>query len=224
MYRLCVFDLDGTLADTLVSIHYSVNKTLEEFGLCGITREQCRQFIGEGAKMLIERSLTAVGDKKLRMSEPVFERYRELFDEHCTYQVRPFPGVVLALQELKRMGVKLTVLSNKPHAQTEKVVRDIFGEGLFDGVRGQMDGCPRKPDPAGALILAEQFKTASADCLYIGDTDTDMQTGVGAGMCTVGVSWGYREAALLRESGAVHIINHPQELVAIAGRSSTEIY
>lgn len=83
------------------------------------------------------------------MSEPVFERYRELFDEYCTYQVQPFPGVVLALQELKRMGVKLTVLSNKPHAQTEKVVRDIFGEGLFDGVRGQMDGCPRKSEPCG---------------------------------------------------------------------------
>lgn len=220
MYRLCIFDLDGTLADTLLSIEYSVNKTLKEFGFEAITGDQCRQFIGEGARLLMERSLRAAGDEKLHKIEPVYKRYLEIFDEYCTYKAKPFEGMVPALLRLKEMGVKLSVLSNKPHDQAGKVVEDIFGPGLFDVVRGQRPDCKRKPDPAGALLLAEQFQVKPLECLYIGDTDTDMITGCRAGMCTVGVAWGYRPEELLIESGAKHIIYRPDELLELAGQET----
>lgn len=215
MYKACIFDLDGTLTDTLESLTYSVNATLKELGLPCITREQCRAFVGNGARYLIERALLASGDKELIYIEKAMEVYGRIFKEYCTYQVKPYDGIREMLENLKKLDMKLAVLSNKPHLQTIDVVSTFFGEDTFTYVQGQMEGVPRKPDPTAALMIAEKLLVDKEECVYIGDSEVDMKTAACAGMESVGVTWGFRSEAVLLESGAKHTINHPEELLSI---------
>ncbi len=217
MYKVCIFDLDGTLTDTLESLSYSVNATLRELGLGQISDEQCKAFVGNGARHLIEKSLEAAGDPELFNIEKAMEVYGRIFKENCTYHVAPYPGVVELLEALKKDGVKLAVLSNKPHLQTIDVVKTFFGEDLFAWVQGQQEGVPRKPDPAAAILIAEHFNVPKEECVYIGDSDVDMQTGNAAGMKTVGVTWGFRSKEVLLTHGAHCTIDRAEELIAIVG-------
>ena len=215
MYKACIFDLDGTLTDTLESLTYSVNETLSELHLPAITSEQCKSFVGSGARYLIERALQASGDQDLVHIEEAMKIYGRIFKVNCTYKVAPYDGIVDMLEKLKEAGVKLAVLSNKPHLQTVDVVAKFFDEGLFSYVQGQQEGIPRKPDPTAARMLAELMGVEPKECVYIGDSDVDMQTGNAANMETVGVTWGFRPKELLLEHGAKHIMNHPKELISI---------
>ena len=217
MYKACIFDLDGTLTDTLASLSYSVNATLKELGLGQITDEQCKAFVGNGARHLIERSLEAAGDPELTRIDEAMETYGRIFKVNCTYQVKAYPGVEDMLHELKARGIRLAVLSNKPHVQTQDVVRTFFGTDLFDWVQGQKEGVPRKPDPAAAVYIANQLQVSENECVYIGDSDVDMKTGNAAGMKTVGVTWGFRSKEVLIEHGAHCTIDHAKDLIAIAG-------
>lgn len=214
MKQACIFDLDGTLTDTLDSITYSVNGTMERMDLPTITREQCKNFVGFGAKVLIEKTLLCVDGKTERLEEAM-AIYREIFQEYCTYQVRPYDGVVEALRILREKGIHLAVLSNKPHQQTLKVVEEIFGSELFEVVCGQQEGIPRKPDPTAAKQIAKGFGLTEQECLYIGDSDVDMQTGKAAKMRTVGVTWGFRSREVLREHGADVLVESPREWITI---------
>lgn len=215
MYKACIFDLDGTLTDTLESLTYSVNATLTELNLPCITSEECRSFVGNGARFLIERALQASGDENLTYIEKAMDVYGRIFKEYCTYKVKPYDGIVEMLEELKRLGVKMAVLSNKPHLQTIDVVSTFFGEDTFVYAQGQMEGVPRKPDPTAALMIAEKLLVDREECVYIGDSEVDMKTASAAGMTGVGVTWGFRSEAVLLESGANHTINHPEELLSI---------
>lgn len=209
----CIFDLDGTLGDTLESLVYSVGKTLEEMNLPGITPEQCRSFVGNGARVLIEKSLDAAGDKGAARIEEGMEVYGRVFDENCTYQVEPYEGILDMLSALKERGIKLGVLSNKPHKQTVKVVHAMCGEEMFDYIQGQKDEIPRKPDPAGVYCVAEKLGVEPGNCLYIGDSEVDALTGENAGMKTICVSWGFRTKEELKAAGAEYIINKADELL-----------
>lgn len=222
MYKACIFDLDGTLTDTLESLSYSVNATLKELGLGQITDEQCKAFVGNGARYLIEKSLQAAGDEKLVYADEAMEVYRRIFKVNCTYHVAPYDGIVDMLHLLKSQGIKLAVLSNKPHLQTVDVVETFFGKEMFARVQGQQEGIPRKPDPAAALIIAEQFGVAPEECVYIGDSDVDMQTGNAAGMETVGVTWGFRTKEVLIQNGAKHTIDRAEELITIVNVKGEE--
>ncbi len=215
MYKACIFDLDGTLTDTVESLTYSVNATLSELGLSQITEEQCKAFVGSGARKLIERSLKAAGDPELLHVEKAMEVYGRIFKENCTYHVTPYEGIVEMLDTLKALGVRLAVLSNKPHLQTKDVVKTFFGDDTFTCVQGQQDGIPRKPDPAAVFMIARELNVASEECLYIGDSDVDMQTGVAAGVTTIGVTWGFRSEEVLKESGAVYIVHKAEEIISI---------
>lgn len=215
MYKACIFDLDGTLTDTLESLTYSVNETLKELTLPCITSEQCRSFVGNGARFLMERALQASGDQELVHIEKAMEIYGRIFQVNCTYHVAPYEGIVQMLQELKALGVKLAVLSNKPHLQTVDVVASFFEDGMFDYVQGQMEGVPRKPDPTAALMIAEKLLVDCKECVYIGDSEVDMQTANAAGMESVGVTWGFRPKKLLIEHNAKHTIDYPEELITI---------
>ena len=215
MYKACIFDLDGTLTDTLDSITHSVNLTLKELGLGQITQEQCKGFVGYGARHLIERSLQVAGDEKMQRIEQAMQVYGRIFAEYCTYHVAPYDGIMEMLRELKQMGVRLAVLSNKPHLRTVDVVRSFFGEDTFQCVQGQQEGIPRKPDPTAALMIADELKVTKEQCLYIGDSDTDMQTGTAACMTTIGVTWGFRSKEVLKKHGATYIIDKPQEIISI---------
>ena len=213
MYKVCIFDLDGTLTDTLDSLEFSVNKTLEELGQERITKEQCREFIGNGARYLIERALIATGDEMLTKIEEGMAVYGRVFQENCTYKVKPYPGIVGLLEALKAQGVKLAVVSNKPHRQTVKVVNEIFGEETFAWAQGQQDNIARKPDPAAVFYVLDKLGISADEGIYIGDSEVDMMTGKAAGMLTIGVNWGFRSKEILEESGADATIDHADELL-----------
>lgn len=215
MYKVCIFDLDGTLTDTLESLTYSVNATLEELGLRKITMEQCRQFVGNGAKVLIEKALKASGDEELTLLDRGMEVYKRIFGENCTYHVIPYDGILEMLDELKRMGIQTAVLSNKPHAQTVDVVADILGKERFVCVNGQREGIERKPEPAGVYEVLKILGLKKEECLYIGDSEVDVETAKRAGVTGVGVTWGFRSEDVLKKAGADYVIETPQELFAI---------
>ena len=211
--KACIFDLDGTLTNTLESMTYSVNLTLKEMGLSQITKDQCRMFVGNGARVLIEESLKVSGDPKASRIEEGMKIYGRIFDQNCTYHVTPYEGIPEMLKALKDRGIHLAVLSNKPDRQTVKVVKEIFGDNIFDYAQGQKDGIRRKPAPDGVGYLMEQMQVSKEECLYIGDSEVDAATGKNAGLKTIGVLWGFRDRKTLETAGADHLIERPEELL-----------
>ena len=211
--KACIFDLDGTLTNTLESMTYSVNLTLEEMGLSKITKDQCRLFVGNGARVLIEKSLKAAGDTDASRIEEGMEIYGRIFDRNCTYHVTPYEGIPEMLKALKDKGIQLAVLSNKPDRQTVKVVKAIFGEELFDYAQGQKEGIRRKPEPDGVWYLMEQMHVSKEECLYIGDSEVDAATGRNAGLKTIGVLWGCRDRKTLETAEVDDLIDRPDELL-----------
>ena len=211
--KACIFDLDGTLTNTLESMTYSVNLTLEEMGLSKITKDQCRLFVGNGARVLMEKSLKAAGDTDASRIEEGMEIYGRIFDQNCTYHVTPYEGIPEMLKALKDRGIHLAVLSNKPDRQTVKVVKEIFGDNIFDYAQGQKDGIRRKPEPDGVWYLMEQMQVSKEECLYIGDSEVDAATGKNAGLKTIGVLWGFRDRKTLETAGADDLIDRPDELL-----------
>lgn len=215
MYKGCIFDLDGTLTDTLDSLVYSVNATLREMNLKEITREQCRAYVGNGARVLMEKSIETVGGDVDEQIEEGMRIYGRIFDENCMYRVAPYEGIVELLKSLKEQGLYISVLSNKPHAQTVHVVETIFGTDIFSTVQGQQEGIPRKPDPGAAIVIAEKLQIDPSECVYIGDSEVDIATGTSAGMKTIGVTWGFRSKEELLDAGAVSIVDHPLQILEI---------
>ena len=211
--KACIFDLDGTLTNTLESMTYSVNLTLKEMGLSQITKDQCRMFVGNGARVLIEESLKVSGDPKASRIEEGMKIYGRIFDQNCTYHVTLYEGIPEMLKALKDRGIHLAVLSNKPDRQTVKVVKEIFGDNIFDYAQGQKDGIRRKPEPDGVWYLMEQMQVSKEECLYIGDSEVDAATGRNAGLKTIGVLWGFRDRKTLETAGADDLIDRPDELL-----------
>ena len=211
--KACIFDLDGTLTNTLESMTYSVNLTLKEMGLSQITKDQCRMFVGNGARVLIEESLKVSGDPKASRIEEGMKIYGRIFDQNCTYHVTLYEGIPEMLKALKDRGIHLAVLSNKPDRQTVKVVKEIFGDNIFDYAQGQKDGIRRKPEPDGVWYLMEQMQVSKEECLYIGDSEVDAATGKNAGLKTIVVLWGFRDRKTLETAGADHLIERPEELL-----------
>ena len=214
MKKAVIFDLDGTLADTIASITYCGNLALSRFGLPSFGEEDYKHFVGDGAAMLIRRALLAGGDERLEHFDEVYETYLEIFAKDCMYQVKPYEGICALLEELKRLSVRIAVLSNKPDRDSLRVVEALFGKGYFDFVQGQREDIPRKPDPAGVYRIMEAFVLPAGDFLYVGDSGVDMKTGRAAGIFTVGVLWGFRDRKELVENGADAVISKPLELLS----------
>ena len=214
MKKAVIFDLDGTLADTIASITYCGNLALSRFGLSSFGEEDYKRFVGDGAAMLVRRALLAAGDERLEHFDEVYEAYLEIFAKDCMYQVKPYEGICALLEELKRLSVRIAVLSNKPDRDSLRVVEALFGKGYFDFVQGQRADIPRKPDPAGVYRIMEAFVLPAGDFLYVGDSGVDMKTGRAAGIFTVGVLWGFRDREELVENGADAVISKPLELLS----------
>lgn len=211
--KAVIFDLDGTLADTLESIAYCTNRALAAYGFAPFSTERYKYFVGDGAAELIRRVLRSSGDDNLEYYDRVKAEYDVLFEADCMYKVAPYQGITELLHTLRERGIKTAVLSNKPHERTLDVIKTLFGEGLFDVVQGQMEGIRKKPSPDGVYHIAKRLGIDIKDILYIGDTNTDMQTGKSAGAFTVGVLWGFREQKELEENHADAIIAAPHELI-----------
>ena len=211
--KAVIFDLDGTLTDSLESITYSANKALKHVGYGPFEKKDYKRFVGDGAKTLLERCLKCRGDEQLQHFPELEQEYKKIFKEYCTYKVVPYEVINSLLEELKRNKVQLAVLSNKPHEQTVKVVESIFGEDCFDMVVGQSNDIAKKPSPEGVYYISEHLNIPVSEMVYVGDTDTDMKTGKSAGALTVGVLWGFRDREELQKNQADIIIEYPDELL-----------
>ena len=212
-YKAAIFDLDGTIADTVESIAYVGNRTLAHFGLPAIAVKDYNFYAGDGADELVRRMLAAVPGGDRADYEAVRVLYRKWFEEDPFYHVKPFDGILDLLEGLKKEGLKIAVFSNKPHRAAVGVVETIFGKDLFHKVQGQTETIPRKPSPIGALAIAREFGAKPEECLYLGDTNTDMETGKAAGMFTIGVTWGFRPRRELEEHQAAKIVDRPEEIL-----------
>ncbi len=214
MKQAVIFDLDGTLTDTVGSIANACNSMLKLRGLEAQPIDAYRYYAGDGAKMLVLRALKAAGDSDAESSlSEALEQYMNIFAKTCTDGVKPFDGIPELLSELKSRGIRTAVLSNKPHPMTVDVVNSFFPEGTFTIIQGQTADIPPKPDQKGVEHILSLLKLSADACLYVGDTDTDMQTGKNAGMETIGVLWGFRDEDELRRHNADHIIAEPLQLL-----------
>ncbi len=211
MKKLCIFDLDGTLLNTLDSIAYYVNDTMKHFGLPVIETEKIRTFVGNGAKNLISRSLRYNGSEL--DAEKVLSVYIEKYNSDALYLVKPYDGIRELLSKLHENGVTLAVLSNKPHSSTSIMIDEIFGKDLFSVVRGPYNNEKVKPEPAVANEIAKGFE--KENCFFIGDSDVDIETGKNALMHTVGVTWGFRDRDVLQNAGAEKIVSKAADIADI---------
>lgn len=213
MIKICIFDLDGTLARTQASIARPVNMTLEHYGLPPQPVEAFNYFAGDGIKNALKRALIASGDKDVEQHlEEGLPMCRKWMQEDPCYHVEPYDHIIWALEELKKRGVKIAVFSNKPHISAVSVVETIFGKGFFDHIQGQTDQIPIKPDPTGVSEILRSFGAEKDECLYFGDTNTDMLTARNAGVTAVGVTWGFRPRSELEEYKADILIDSAKEI------------
>ena len=213
MTKLCIFDLDGTVLDTVHTIAYYGNYALSKHGIEPIEDKEYNYFAGNGAVNLIKRALCFRDTLTDETFEKVFADYNTAYNANTSYLTAPFEGIQETLDAIKAQGIKMAILSNKPHFATCGVINSLFGEGYFDCVYGQRENVPIKPDPTAVYGIMNEMNVNPEDCLYIGDTGTDMKTGKNANLCTVGVTWGFRGKDELLEGGADIIIDNPHQLL-----------
>lgn len=215
MMRAVLFDLDGTLLDTLDDLADSGNAVLLAHGFEPHSVEAYRGFIGDGMSKLVERIFPpgAMTDSKVLADR--LQEYKQAYQERWRNKTRVYEGISDLLDHLAAKEVKTGVLTNKAHAFALKCVEEYLGNRCWDVVLGQRDGVPRKPDAAGANDALREMGVPSGEALFVGDSSVDMQTAVNAGIRAVGVSWGFRDREELIASGASVVIDAPEELLGL---------
>ena len=213
-YKAVLFDLDGTLLNTLPDLAYITNRTLREYGLPEHTEDDVRMYVGNGVRLLFERALPK---DRVFTEEEVETMYRTMRENYVAYQNRlsvKYEGIDRVLTVLRENGVKIGIVSNKPDDATQGVVKRYF-EGQIDFAVGQREGVPVKPAPDVTKSAREARGVRAEDCVYVGDSDTDIETGHMAGMPSIGASWGFRGREFLEEHGADMIADTPEELLPL---------
>lgn len=213
--KLCIFDMDGTLVNTIDTIAYFGNTTLENFGIEPIPTENYKILVGNGSRVLIERMLDVRGAKPDNVDE-IHKWYMNKYDNDFMYLTRAYDGIIPMLKKLKEAGVKTAIISNKDDVTAKKVSDELFDAGLIDLCLGARAGKALKPDPESVLEIIEEFGVEKSECLYIGDTATDIQTAKNAELYSIGVLWGFRDEAELKNAGADVIISDPMKIAEIA--------
>ena len=208
--RAVLFDLDGTLTNTLEDIADAMNRSLRLHGLPEWPLDAYRYLVGDGAKKLAERAVR----ERQELAKRVQREYQAYYEAHTRVKTKPYDGVPEMLRALQDKGVPLAVFSNKPDADTKNVVSHFFPDIGFRVVRGQVEGVPVKPDPSGALTVAKDLGVLPGEVLYVGDTSTDMCCALNAGMHPVGALWGFRTEEELRASGAAGLAGEPRAILA----------
>ncbi len=213
-FKAILFDLDGTLLDTLEDLGNSVNRVLAEKGFPTHDLDRYRYFVGDGALMLITRALPKQ-KRKNDVIQACFDAFQQDYSQNWKVKTRLYDGIAEMLDELVTRNLKLAVLSNKPHKFTKQSVDKLLSNWRFTIVLGQRDEVPRKPSPEGALEIAGHLNTEPENILYLGDSSVDMQTAVAAGMFPAGVLWGFRSAKELNDSGAKALLERPLEIISL---------
>lgn len=212
MVKCCIFDLDGTLLNTLGALSYCISRTMNELGYGDIDEEHTKIFVGEGYKEFVRRALIYSGDTNLKHFETASEIYLEIFEKYSMRNVRPYPGMEAVLKNLRSRGIRLAVLTNKPQERAEENIFNIFGKDIFERVCGEREGILLKPDPGSLNQLIADLGINKEEVLYFGDTSTDMQTGKNAAVKTVGVLWGFRSREELENFQPDHLIMQPEDI------------
>lgn len=213
MKKACIFDLDGTLTDSLHSIAYFANAEITKHGMKPIPAEDFKLMAGNGARALIQKALARCGRHEKMLEDEVLKNYTEAYDASPVHLCTVYDGIHSLIKSLKDAGVSVNVLTNKPQPTAEKVLSALFAAGTFDLIIGAAENKPLKPDPAGVFEILGHLKLGKDDALYAGDTATDVSTGKTAGLFTIGVLWGFRSKKELEDAGADAIINFPDELL-----------
>lgn len=222
MLKLCIFDLDGTVLDTIHTIAHYGNYALKRHGVEPIETSEYKYLVGTGMVNLIKKMLQFRSCYTEELFSRVLSDYDSAYNADASYKTRIFDGLLQILDELKAMGLKLAIVSNKPDYPTRLVVNKLYGEGYFDYVTGKRDGVPLKPDPTVVYNVMDMFGVNADECVYVGDTSTDMHTGKNAGIYTIGVLWGFRGEDELRLSGADAIVSTPAELYSVIRERADE--
>ncbi len=213
MIKAVLFDLDGTLVNTLSDIALSVNYVLEKAGFPTRPIENFKQYAGNGNLKMIERALPEENREEklvLRLRDEFFKHYKI----HCADTSYPYDGILELLTALKKMGIKCCIVSNKAQSMCDAIIPKVFGNDfVFDVVLGQQDEIPPKPQPHMAYVAMEKIDVNADECFFVGDSYTDMLTGGSAGNIPIGVLWGFRDEKELSEAGARFIVKNPQEIL-----------
>ena len=217
MIKAVLFDLDGTLVNTLEDIADSVNYVLEKSGFNPRPVENFKQYVGNGIAKMIVRALPD-GYKNEKTLEKLKKDFLVYYKERCAIKSKPYDEILNLLENLKRNGIKICVVSNKEHSMCISVIEKVFGEEYFDVVVGQRDDVPQKPQPHMAYIAMNEIDVNADECLFVGDSYTDMLTGGSAGNVTVGVLWGFRDEKELKEAGARFIFKKPNEIFELINK------
>ena len=213
MNKLVIFDLDGTLLDSLPDIYDNINLMLKKFGYPSRKREEVMQFIGNGARNLVKRSIPD------GMSEEQIDKcltyYNEIYTNSGSPKTKLFDGIRETVVELKNRGYKLAILTNKPQITTDRIYEEYMMDLGFDVVIGQRNGVKIKPDPITALKIIEELESSPENTYFVGDGETDVETSINANTCGIAVLWGYRNRAQLEKAGAKVFVNAPKELLSV---------
>ena len=212
-YKAVIFDLDGTLIDSLEDLADSVNLMLESYGFPTHEVEKYRYFVGNGSKKLMERTLPRDKAASAEFVEEALAKYKAIYKERLLEKTRPYNGVRELLAELKSRGIPLAVCTNKHNDAALTIVKILFAPGTFEEVLGDRPGFPKKPNPATPLEIASHLGVKPDEVAYLGDTSVDMETAVHAGFLPVGVLWGFRPEEELVKSGAKVLLKAPLELL-----------
>jgi phosphoglycolate phosphatase len=211
-YRAVIFDLDGTLLDTLYDLGNSGNILLNRYSFPVHPIEKYKAFIGDGAKKLVERILPAE-KRENGFIEKLTKEFKEIYAENCDVNTKTFPGIEALLEELRKKNIKMSILSNKPHELTMQVVKNHLPENSFEIVRGHIDGEPRKPDASIAVKMVHKMGLSALETIFLGDMENDINTALNGKFYPVAVSWGMRSKEQLSASGAKIIIEKPLDLL-----------
>jgi len=215
LVKAVIFDLDGTLIDTIHDLADSVNEVLKARNYPQHTIESYKYRVGDGIRILLERALpeTLLFDED--DMDQITRDFNLYYHTHWKNHTKPYPGITNMLLSLQKHKIPLAILSNKPQHFTDLCANYFFPEDIFHLVFGARETYPKKPDPFSALLIADELKVSPHEVIYVGDTSIDMNTAINAGMYPVGVSWGFRSQKELIDAGAQIILNFPEELLLI---------
>lgn len=213
-YKAVIFDLDGTLLDTIEDIKETMNQVLRKYNYQEYSQEEYKYFVGKGVDNLIKQVMKS-GNIEQEAFAKLKKGYYEVYVKQATVNTKIYEGINELLTELKQKGISLNVLSNKPHSQTKEVIKHYFGDNVFDLVYGKKEEFLPKPHPDSASDLIANLKLNPDEILYVGDTETDMFTAKNAKFYSIGVLWGFRKKSELVNAGADKIIENPLEILEL---------
>lgn len=208
-YKLAIFDLDGTILDTLEDLTDATNYALGEHGYPLRTIDEIRRFVGNGIRKLIERAVPAsLTEEEISSVHQTFSAY---YQQHCADKTRPYEGILPLLRRLRTEGCLTAVVSNKADAAVQPLCRQYY-DGLFDYAVGERPGIRRKPAPDAVLEVLRRLEVDAADAVYIGDSEVDIQTAANAGLDAIVVTWGFRDRNYLESQGGKRFVDRPEEI------------